>query len=848
MFYHAYNGYLRHAFPRDTLKPVTCTGAAFELGKIEMLTLIDTLDTLAILEDGPAFRHAVALVVARSSFDVDTEVSVFETTIRVLGGLLSAHLFAEDPARGLFAQGDYRGELLELARDLGDRLLPAFETPTGIPFGTVNLRRGVPEGETPVASTAGAGSLSLEFTMLSVLTGDARYAAASRRAVRALFERRSRVGLLGKHIDSRSGEWTETVAGVGSNADSFYEYLWKMYALFGDDEALEMLESVYPAVLARNLHGDWYSDVSMWSGCGHGHHGTVVAENLAAFWPGMQATMGHVQLASRAANAFYRVWRDFGFVPEQFNVLKWRPLRGSGGARYPLRPELIESTFFLHEATRDPTWLRAGAHVVHSLQKYARTPCGYAGIRDVERKTQEDLMPSFFLSETCKYLYLLFNTTHFARDGRYVFTTEAHPFPLLDAKRIRAVLPSLSASGNRTRRATVYQCRRPPFWLALGYDTEYEGSVVERTAACSVGRDATRSSERLEERLLPALQQQLLEHVEKLRGLQELAAAQTFDEDEGDADEMTTQQLVAQHDAFLATTATQRVHGGARLGGFRVDRHDGALRVTRDADGEWLEAVGLLDPRFVLLSWRASLGGGVAPIHRVYDFVGGRTQAPVVRHCELSLSLHNDDNDNNPYVKREPSSVVATTSCVHASFGAYALERADESHARRQRTAVDGALLVDAEPLDACVPLSRARLQGNVAVVQRGTCYFETKARNAAAAGAVGVIVINVDAHDDDHVMVMAGSGHDPGADDEEAEEDAGETALRVPVVMVSRREGESLLRRLRDGKSSAASSLRVRISLTTTTQRRRRPAIRAVSAAGEAGEAARDDDDDERT
>ncbi|KAJ0389678.1 hypothetical protein ATCC90586_011903 [Pythium insidiosum] len=133
MFYHAYNGYLAHAFPRDALKPVTCAGAAFELGQIEMLTLIDTLDTLAILEDGPAFRHAVALVVARSSFDLDTAVSVFETTIRVLGGLLSAHLFAEDPARGLFAPGAYRGELLALARDLGDRLLPAFATPTGIP-------------------------------------------------------------------------------------------------------------------------------------------------------------------------------------------------------------------------------------------------------------------------------------------------------------------------------------------------------------------------------------------------------------------------------------------------------------------------------------------------------------------------------------------------------------------------------------------------------------------------------------------------------------------------------------------------------------------------------------------
>ncbi|KAJ0394140.1 hypothetical protein ATCC90586_011433 [Pythium insidiosum] len=643
--------------------------------------------------------------------------------------------------------------------------------------------------------------------MLSVLTGDATYATAARRAVRALFERRSRVGLLGKHINSASGEWTETVSGVGSNADSFYEYLWKMYALFGDGEALEMLEHVYPAVLARNLHGDWYSDVSMWSGCGHGHHGTVVAENLAAFWPGMQATMGHVQLAARSANAFYRVWRDFGFVPEQFNVLKWRPLRGpgGGGARYPLRPELVESTFFLHEATRDPTWLRAGAHVVHSLQKYARTPCGYAGIRDVERKTQEDLMPSFFLSETVKYLYLLFNTTHFARDGRYVFTTEAHPFPLLESKRVRAVLEPTANRSSAAAGGAAYQCRRLPFWHAIGYDTEYEGSVVERTAACTLppkpsrapksggdsDGDSDSSQQRLEE-LLPALQQQLQEHVEKLRSLQELTAAQTFDEDD---EAPSMQQLMAQHDAFLGATASQRVHGGARLGGFRVDRHDGALRVTREASGEWLEAVGLLDPRFVLLSWRDERGD-VA--HRVYDFVDGRAQPAVVRGCELSVA----DPSENPYVKRERWAAA----CVHASFGTLARGREPG-----RRPSVDAAPLALAEPLDACVPLARS-VRGHVVLVQRGTCFFETKARSALAAGAVGVIVVNAEA-DEDRVMVMAGSGQ--AADDDDDEDGGGETGeLSVPVVMVSHRVGQRLLQSLRDGAALAAG-----IALTAATR-----------------------------
>uniref|UniRef100_H3G758 alpha-1,2-Mannosidase n=2 Tax=Phytophthora ramorum TaxID=164328 RepID=H3G758_PHYRM len=434
MFYHAYNGYLTHAFPQDDLLPLSCRGGEFELGRLPMLTLVDTLDTLAVLEDATEFRRAVKLVVENADFDLDTEVSLFETTIRLLGGLLSAHLFAVNTDLKLFPEDDYDGALLRLAIDLGDRLMPAFDTVTGIPYGTVNLKHGVPKGETPIASTAGAGSLSIEFTMLSVLTGEPKYAAASRGAVRALYQRRSKIGLLGKHINTKTGDWTETSSGPGSNSDSFYEYLLKMYELFGDRESLEMFAQVYPAVLEYNKHGDWYTDVSMYTGCHH-HSGSsaVVFESLAAFWPGMQIAAGDLNSAARSMNAFYRVWRDYGFLSEQFNVGDWKPVksRGGGGARYPLRPELIESTFYMHEATNDSSWLRAGAHVVHSLQKYAKTPCGYASIADVENKKQEDYMPSFFLSETCKYLYLLFNTTHFFRKGSYVMTTEAHPLPIL---------------------------------------------------------------------------------------------------------------------------------------------------------------------------------------------------------------------------------------------------------------------------------------------------------------------------------------------------------------------------------------------------------------------------------
>jgi hypothetical protein len=100
----------------------------------------------------------------------------------------------------------YDGSLLTLALDLGRRLLPAFATPTGIPYGTVNLRHGVPRGETPVASLAGAGSLTLEFTLLSRLTGEPLFGASAQAAALALHARRTPLGLLGKHVNVRSGK------------------------------------------------------------------------------------------------------------------------------------------------------------------------------------------------------------------------------------------------------------------------------------------------------------------------------------------------------------------------------------------------------------------------------------------------------------------------------------------------------------------------------------------------------------------------------------------------------------------------------------------------------------------
>ena len=283
MFSHAYDSYMYNAFPASELQPKTCTGGTFNLVRLPALTLIDTLDTLIVMRNYTEFARSTERIRYLDSkmrreykhnrkdrkdemgglFSINQNVSLFETTIRVLGGLLSAHQLALVFMNGVVPMSEvldtsgevlwgyntdndsdgrimnkrkidadlfddnilslsrsppcmprkqpnnftspdnscwiYDGMFLELAHDIGKRLVYAFDTDTGIPFGTVNLLHGVPVGETEIASLAGAGTLTLEFELLSRLTGDPSFGKAAMRATRSLWLKRSRVSdLFGK--------------------------------------------------------------------------------------------------------------------------------------------------------------------------------------------------------------------------------------------------------------------------------------------------------------------------------------------------------------------------------------------------------------------------------------------------------------------------------------------------------------------------------------------------------------------------------------------------------------------------------------------------------------------------
>ncbi|WVZ68650.1 hypothetical protein U9M48_017566 [Paspalum notatum var. saurae] len=403
MFYHAFDGYMKYAFPLDELRPLSCQGED-SLGGYA-LTLIDSLDTLALLGDKEKFSDAVEWVGKNVRFDINKTVSVFETNIRILGGLLSAHLIASDYATGMRIQS-YDDQLLHLAGDLAQRLLPAFDTPTGIPFGSIT-------------STAGGGTLTLEFGILSRLTNNTVFEQVTKNSVRGIWSRRSKLNLVGAHINVFTGEWTQ-----------------KAYLLFGDEEYLYIFQEAYKAAMHHLHHDPWfksyvlYVEVNMHSGA------TVwpLFNSLQAFWPGLQVLAGDVDPAIRTHAAFFSVWKKYGFTPEGFNLATSTVQNGQRS--YPLRPELIESTYWLFKATRDHRYLDVGRDILASLQYGARCPCGYCHISDVETHKQDDHMESFFLAETVKYLWLLFDLAagpdNIVENGpyRYIFSTEGHFLPI----------------------------------------------------------------------------------------------------------------------------------------------------------------------------------------------------------------------------------------------------------------------------------------------------------------------------------------------------------------------------------------------------------------------------------
>jgi len=433
MMAHAYRAYESRAMGYDEVRPRT--GWPQDNWGGMAMTMVDSLDTLWLLGLKAEFYRARDWIARYLNFAaVQGDVSVFETTIRSLGGLLAAY--------------ELSGERVFLSRavELGDRLLPAFDTRSGVPASRVSLaQRSIHGGDALHTNIAEAGSLQLEFRALSRHTGVAKYALASERAHAALLADPPADGLYGTQISLRNGARAGGAITFGGAGDSFYEYLLKLWLQGGraEPQFRRAYDAAVDGLVKRVAQRSSPSRLAYLATINANGQLEHRMEHLACFAPGMLAlgslsepdaakAKAHLELAKAL---MYTCWLFYARTPTRIGAEavafqeKVDFHVPHAKADYILRPEVAESLYILHFVTRAPIYRDWGWQIAQAIEARCRLPFGYGSLPDVldTGRGPMDKMESFFLAETLKYLYLLQDPDAAVSPHSHTFNTEAHP-------------------------------------------------------------------------------------------------------------------------------------------------------------------------------------------------------------------------------------------------------------------------------------------------------------------------------------------------------------------------------------------------------------------------------------
>ncbi|XP_051713315.2 mannosyl-oligosaccharide 1,2-alpha-mannosidase IB isoform X3 [Oryctolagus cuniculus] len=458
MMKHAWDNYRAYGWGHNELRPIARKGHSTNIfGSSQMgATIVDALDTLYIMGLHDEFRDGQNWIENNLDFSVNSEVSVFEVNIRFIGGLLSAYYLSGEEI--------FKTKAVQLA----EKLLPAFNTPTGIPWAMVNLKRilllpdvfitgsfssfsGV--GRNWGWASAGSsilaefGTLHMEFVHLSYLTGNLVYYNKVMH-IRKLLQKMDRPnGLYPNYLNPRTGRWGQYHTSVGGLGDSFYEYLLKAWLMSDktdhearkiDDDAIEAIEK---HLIKKSRGGLVF--IGEWK---NGHLEKKMG-HLACFAGGMFALgadgsrkdkAGHylelgAEIARTCHESYDRTALKLGPESFKFDGAVEAVAVRQAEKYYILRPEVIETYWYLWRFTHDPRYRQWGWEAALAIEKHCRVRGGFSGIKDVysSTPTHDDVQQSFFLAETLKYLYLLFSNDDLLPLDHWVFNTEAHPLPVL---------------------------------------------------------------------------------------------------------------------------------------------------------------------------------------------------------------------------------------------------------------------------------------------------------------------------------------------------------------------------------------------------------------------------------
>lgn len=482
-FIHAWSGYKKYAMGYDELMPVSKHGVD-GLGGLGA-TVVDALDTAMIMGADEVVSEAGLWIEAHLSNRINQtgQVNLFETTIRVLGGLLSAyHLSSVEKGMDSTHKGPKPVVYLETAKNLADRLLSGFtSSPTAIPYGDVVLRdpsaHPAPDGR---SSTSEVSSLQLEFNYLSSVSGDPKYSVEAMKVLEHMKTLPKVEGLVPIFINPSTGEFSGENIRLGSRGDSYYEYLLKVWLQKNQESNVtylyDMYEEAMKGVRHRLVRKSIPNGLVFVGELPYGSEGSFSPkmDHLVCFLPGtlaLGATKGitkkkamtdsvinfedlkNLKLAEDLAKTCFEMYSvtSTGLAPEiaYFHTEEFSEGGLDGGNKSSeyvndiiikpadrhnlLRPETVESLFVLYRITEDPKYREWGWQIFEAFEKYTRIDTGgYSSLDDVTSipPHKRDKMETFFLGETLKYLYLLFGDSSVLPLDKFVFNTEAHPIPV----------------------------------------------------------------------------------------------------------------------------------------------------------------------------------------------------------------------------------------------------------------------------------------------------------------------------------------------------------------------------------------------------------------------------------
>ncbi|XP_075552808.1 mannosyl-oligosaccharide 1,2-alpha-mannosidase IA-like isoform X1 [Dermacentor variabilis] len=444
MMKHAWDNYERYAWGENELRPVSKKGhSAGIFGKTAMgATIVDGMDTLYLMGMAEEFQRARNWVAENLSLnDVSSDISVFETNIRFVGGLLSCYALTGDNM--------FKDKAEEIAR----LLLPAFNTPKGIPHALINIKTGVSKNYAWASSggsiLAELGTMHLEFSYLSDITGNPIFREKVDKVRQVLADLDKPKGLYPNYINPKTGRWGQHHMSMGALGDSFYEYLLKAWIQSDGEDVqakrllLDAVKAIESKMLLQSRSGFLYLAEIKYDrvepkmdhlACFAGGFYALISQTLGE---DPSVTKDHfMDVAKNITNTCHESYdrTPTKLGPESFRFTEQLEAKATkqNEKYYILRPEVIESYFYLWRITKDQKYRDWGWEAVQALEKHCRVDGGYTGLKNVYQTDgpKDDVQQSFFLAETLKYLYLLFSDDSVLPLDQWVLNTEAHPLPI----------------------------------------------------------------------------------------------------------------------------------------------------------------------------------------------------------------------------------------------------------------------------------------------------------------------------------------------------------------------------------------------------------------------------------